>query len=195
MISAVVLAAGRSKRMGQPKMLLSWGGSTVLQTVIGTLRATGLEDILVVTGAGHAEIEALVGASAQTVFNPLHEQGEMLSSIQTGLASLAARQGKTEAALIALGDQPQMEARTVLDILEAYRQAQAALIVPSHENRRGHPWLVAAAHWEEIAAFRAPASMRDFFHSHSPDIHYIQAANASVLADLDTPEDYRKYRP
>lgn len=191
MITSIILAAGQSRRMGQPKMLLPWRNSTVLQTVIAAFREAGMEDILVVTGAGAEQIEALVADSAQTVYNPNHARGEMLSSIQTGLA---ARRGHAEAALIALGDQPQVELETIQRILEAYQKSSAGLIVPSFESRRGHPWLVEAGYWEEIAALRAPASMRDFFRSHNDRIQYVPAADASVLTDLDTPEDYRKWQ-
>lgn len=191
MISAVILAAGQSRRMGQPKMLLPWAGSTVLQTVIHSFQDSGLDDILVVTGAGHEQVESLIAGSATTVFNPDYAQGEMLSSIQRGLAALPV---SCEAALIALGDQPQIETGTIRLILDAYRDSRVPLIVPSYENRRGHPWLVGAEHWPEIAALHSPFSMRDFFRTHSAAIHYVPAANSSILADLDTPEDYRKYR-
>ena len=70
MIIALILAAGQSKRMGQPKMLLPWGEVTVLEQVIATFRAAGVEDILVITGGARQPIEALVGISARTVFNP-----------------------------------------------------------------------------------------------------------------------------
>ena len=69
MISAIVLAAGESRRMGRPKMLLPWGKSTVLQTVIATFQAARVKDILVVTGGAHTQVEALIGQTVQTVFN------------------------------------------------------------------------------------------------------------------------------
>src|SRR5512144_1165841 len=88
LITAIILAAGESRRMGRPKMLLPWGGSTVLQTVIAAFRTAGTEEILVVTGAGREQIESSIGASAQTVFNPDFANGEMLSSIQAGLRAM-----------------------------------------------------------------------------------------------------------
>jgi len=191
-IGVIILAAGWSRRMGQPKMLLPWGGSTVIRSVIETIHAAGLEDILVVTGANREGVEAEVGGSAQTVFNRAHEEGEMLSSIQTGLAAL---KEDVQAALIALGDQPQIRTDTVTALLAARRETRAGLIVPSYNNRRGHPWLVERGFWTEILAMRSPASMRDFFRLHTDSIQYVQAPDPSVLADLDTPEDYKNYRP
>lgn len=192
MITAIILAAGESRRMGQPKMLLPWGRTTVLQTVISTFQAAGVADVLVVTGAARRQVEDLVGRSAQTVFNPEYAQGEMLSSIQSGLAEKAR---ESSAALIGLGDQPQVQVQTIQRLRQAYKETAATLIVPSHQNHRGHPWLVGQQHWEEILAMRSPQTMRDFFKLHSRQIRYVDIDNPSILADLDTPDDYLKYRP
>ena len=86
MITAIILAAGESKRMGEPKMLMPWGKSTVLQTVISTFQASGIKDILVVTGGAHQQVESLIGKTVETVFNENYQSGEMLSSIQLGLS-------------------------------------------------------------------------------------------------------------
>ena len=85
MITAIILAAGESKRMGEPKMLMPWGKSTVLQTVISTLQASSVTDILVVTGGARPQIESLVGKTVQTIFNKDYANEEMLVSIQVGL--------------------------------------------------------------------------------------------------------------
>jgi len=191
MITAIILAAGESKRMGEPKMLLPWGRSTVLQTVVSTFQAAGVDEVLVVTGAGREQVEMLIGRSVQTAFNAGYAQGEMLSSIHVGLA---AKMREANAALIGLGDQPQVQLKTVQRLLQARIQTGASIIVPSHQKHRGHPWLVARPHWEEILAMQAPQTMRDFFKAHAREIVYIEVDNPSVLADLDTPDDYLKYR-
>ena len=67
MITALILAAGQSKRMGKPKMLLPWGETTVLGQVIATFKAAGADDVLVVTGGVREQVEALVGDSARTI--------------------------------------------------------------------------------------------------------------------------------
>ncbi len=192
MISAVVLAAGESKRMGQPKMLLPWGNSTVLQTVISTLQESGLEDILVVTGGAKQQVETLVPASVEIVFNPDFTKSEMLGSIQAGLS---AREQKSEAALIALGDQPQIEKTTIARILEEYRKTKNPIIVPSYQMHRGHPWLVRQALWTDILALQPPDTLREFLNRHADAIRYIPFDSPSILQDLDTPGDYLKYKP
>jgi len=192
MIAALILAAGQSKRMGQPKMLLPWGETTVLGQVIFTFKTASVDDILVVTGGAREEVEALVGTSARTVFNPRYVEGEMLSSVQAGLADL---KSKVEAALIGLGDQPQVRERSVRLILEEYQKSEASIVVPSYKMRRGHPWLVARIHWDEILEMRLPASLRNFLNNHQNDIHYVDVDNNSIIQDMDTPEDYLKSKP
>jgi molybdenum cofactor cytidylyltransferase len=192
MITALILAAGQSKRMGQPKMLLPWGETTVLEKVIATFKAGSVDDILVVTGGDWERVEALVGDSAGTIFNPNYAAGEMLSSVQVGLAGL---KPEAEAVLIGLGDQPQVGERSVQAIVDQYRKSGAALVVPSYQMQRGHPWLVARPHWDEILSMHPPASLRDFLNRHADEIHYVELDSSSVLQDLDTPEDYLKSKP
>ena len=192
MITAIVLAAGQSKRMGEPKMLLPWGETTVLGMVIATFKAAGVGDVLVVTGGSRGQVEALVGDTARTVFNSAYAQQEMLSSVQAGLAGL---RPETEAVLIGLGDQPQVRERSVRMVVEAHHSSKAAIVVPSYEMRRGHPWLVGQPHWKEIQQMHSPASLRDFLKWHTDEIHYVSVDDDSILQDLDTPEDYLKSKP
>ena len=192
MITAIILAAGQSKRMGRPKMILPWGETTVLGQVIATFEAAGVEDILVVIGGDGELLEASLGDSVRTVFNPDYANGEMLSSIQAGLAEL---KPEVEAVLIGLGDQPQVRERSVQSVLEEYTQSKASLIVPSFQMRRGHPWLMARQHWEEIQSMHFPESPREFLNLHANDICYVEVDDPGILKDLDTPEDYLQSRP
>ncbi|MDP1714088.1 MAG: nucleotidyltransferase family protein [Anaerolineales bacterium] len=187
MITAVILAAGESKRMGEPKMLMPWGRSTVLQTVISTFQSAGIKDILVVTGGAHQQVEALIGKTVQTVFNENYVTGEMLSSIQLGLS---VKMREASAALICLGDQPQVEERSVRSICDAFLETKSQIVVPSYQKQRGHPWLVAQPLWGELLAMKPPKTARDFLKKHARKIHYVNLNTPNVIADLDTPEDY-----
>jgi len=188
----MILAAGESRRMGQPKMLLKWGETTVIGKVIATFQAAGNQDLLIVTGGAKEHVEKILGDSVRTTFNADYARGEMLSSIQAGLAGLTS---ETEAVLIGLGDQPQVEERTVRLVMAEYRRTDASIVVPSYQMRRGHPWLVARAWWGEILQMRAPDTPREFLNRHSRAIHYVNVDSPSILQDLDTPADYLKSRP
>jgi molybdenum cofactor cytidylyltransferase len=192
MITALIMAAGQSKRMGEPKMLLPWGKMTVLEKVIATFKAAGVDDILVTTGGDREKVEALVRDSVQTVFNPNYVKGEMLSSVQAGLARL---KPGVEAVLIGLGDQPQVQEESVRLVIDEYRKSDVSIVVPSYKMRRGHPWLVTHAYWDEILSMRSPETLRDFLNNHTDEIRYVEISNNSILQDLDTPKDYLKSKP
>jgi len=194
MISAILLAAGESKRMGQPKMLLPWGADTVLAHVISVFQKAGIEDILVVTGGAREQVEAHLErhAKVRAVFNPDYEQGEMLGSIQLGLAGLSPG---TRAALICLGDQPQVQEETVRSVCAVFGDKGSLLVVPSYHMRRGHPWLIARPLWESLSELSAPQTARDFLNMHASEIEYVDADTPSVIEDLDTPRDYQEYNP
>jgi molybdenum cofactor cytidylyltransferase len=194
-IAAIILAAGQSKRMGQPKMLLPWGKTTVLGQVAGVFGEAGLGEIVVVTGAEREKVEGLVTGLARkypvrSIHNAAYLSGEMLSSLQCGLAALSQ---EMEAAFIGLGDQPQMEPGTVRNILEAFGRSQGQIVVPSYQMRRGHPWLVPRNLWSEMLALTAPWTLRDFLNTHGDKIRYVPMETPSVLEDLDTPQDYKRH--
>ena len=205
-ITALILAAGQSKRMGRPKMLLPWGETTVLGQVIETIQRAGIADILLITGGAREEVDVIAEKyGTQTVFNEDFANGEMLYSIQVGLRFIsplsllgrgAGGEGPfAEGALVVLGDQPQVQERSVRAVASRFEETKSNLIVPSVQMRRGHPWLVASPLWEEILAMRAPESPRDFLNRHAAEIEYVNLNDPSILADLDTPDDYLKSRP
>lgn len=193
MIAALVLAAGQSKRMRRPKMVLPWGNTTVIGRVVEVLTEAGISDILVVTGRDQKEVEAaLRGRRVQFVNNSGYAQGEMLSSVRVGLAGLAEH---VQAALITLGDQPQVEKWVVQGLIETYRSKQVEILVPSYAVHRGHPWILGRALWEAVRQLRPPQTLRDFLNLHSSKISYLPVDTPSVLQDLDTPHDYQTYHP
>jgi len=195
-IFAILLAAGLSSRMGQPKLLLPWGGTTVLGQVVSTFAAAGMEEIIVVTGGAREQIDRLVAELAKdypvrAVYNPAYARGKMLSSIQAGLAAL---DSQPRAALIGLGDQPQVREETVRRICTAFVQTKSPLVIPSFQNRRGHPWLAARPLWPKIQALPTSATPRQFLNTYADQVEYV-TADESILQDLDTPDDYARQRP
>jgi molybdenum cofactor cytidylyltransferase len=204
---AIVLAAGLSSRMGRFKLTLPWGETTVLGQVLATLAAAGVGEAIVVTGHRAAEVEAAARAAirglkpllrATTVHNPAYETG-MLSSIQAGLraaedeaaAGLRAAKDEAAAALLCLGDQPQLEADTVRAVWAAGSQANwQRVIIPSYKMRAGHPILLPRALWPAVLAARD--SLRSVLAAHRAAVDYLVVDTPSVLADLDTPEDYER---
>jgi molybdenum cofactor cytidylyltransferase len=179
--------------MGRPKMTLSWGNTTVIGRVLQALESGGVDNVLIVTGAARVEVEkAVSGFGVRTVFNPFYAEAEMIKTLQVGISAL---NDEYEAALVVLGDQPQLRPKVVRGILDTYQESQAALIVPSFEMQRGHPWLLGRTYWPEILSLPSSETLRDFLNRHAAEIHYLIVNSKSVLQDLDTPEDYQHYRP
>ncbi len=207
-ITAILLAAGESRRMGEPKLLLPWGETTVLGQIVSIFTA-GLEldsskdkstdydnEILVVTGGARALVEVELARLAnlyplRSVYNPRYAQGGMLSSIQVGLAAL---EPETSAALIGLGDQPQVREETIRRICDCFVQTGSPIVIPSFQGRRGHPWLAKEELWPEILSLPPSATPRQFINAYKEQIEYVPA-DKSILQDLDTPEDYDHQRP
>ncbi len=193
MIAAIVLAAGLSRRMGQPKLALPWGDTTVIGQVVAVLSAAGVAEIVVVTGGARQELETtLRGTPARLAFNPRFEASEMIDSLQVGLAQLPPI---VEATLIALGDQPQIQLPVVQAVLKAYAEHPSRLIVPSYQMKRGHPWLVVRSLWAELSQIRPPETLRDFLGRHTEEIYYLPVSTDTILRDLDTPADYAREKP
>jgi molybdenum cofactor cytidylyltransferase len=190
-VTAIVLAAGLSRRMGQPKMLLPWGDTTVLGQVLRTLYSVGADELIVVSGGAREQVEAQVirlkseGLPVRAIFNPQYESGDMISSIRVGLVETGS---ETQFALIALGDQPQLSTESARRVLSAAQQPAARLILPSFEMRRGHPWLVQRDLWPDLITAK---SGRAFLRAHEHEILYVDA-DETVLKDIDTPEDYQQ---
>ena len=192
-IGAVVLAAGRSSRMGQPKMVLPWGETTVIGQVVAILTTCDVAPIVVVTGGAADLVElALNGTSAVSIRNPDFAVSEMLLSIQIGLSAMPAG---VQACLVCLGDQPQIEASVVVRLIQRYQQTGCPLVVPSYQMRRGHPWLLDRSLWDDILAMGPDDNLRRFLNRHETVITYENVDTPSVLKDLDTPEDYQADRP
>jgi molybdenum cofactor cytidylyltransferase len=198
MITAMILAAGKSTRMGSPKMLLPWGNATLIEHVVSVFSKAGIEDIIVITGGAHEQVEEVIARCkhkfpVRSVYNENYIKGEMLASIQCGLRQITDQ--SVGAVMIGLGDQPQVEEGSVRLLREMYLRTKSPLIVPSFQMRRGHPWLAARSLWEEILEMDSPQTPRDFLNAHAKDICYIAVDTPSILADLDTPEEYHTSHP
>jgi molybdenum cofactor cytidylyltransferase len=182
---AIVLAAGQSSRMGHPKMLLPWAGTTVIQHIVKQLVNVGIYDNVVVAGDEKATIaDRLEKFPVRLVSN---YQGEMFQSIRSGLFAL---EHTCDAAFIVLGDQPMLKRSVLTQMLEAYAQNRGALIVPSYNEQRGHPILIDRAFWPMLLDMSDDATLRDFLAMQEGYIHHEVVQTPAILYDIDTPEDY-----
>ncbi len=195
-VGAVILAAGQSERMGQPKLLLPWGaGRTIIRQVAGQVAANeDLRPIVAVTGQWHDEItRQLSGLPLKIIHNPRYAQGEMLSSLQAGLDAL--QESQCDACLVALGDQPGTEQGVISAVLDAYAQGRGRIVAPTFLGQRGHPVLFDRVFWEALRALPQGAAPRDVLRAYPDEVCELPVETPAVLQDIDTPEDYRKAKP
>lgn len=190
MIAAIILAAGKSERMGRPKALLDYGGKTFLAHQLDILRRSEADFLRVVLGHRPEEILAEVEVPpAEVVINRDYERG-MLSSLQAGIRSLAGL--AVEAALVCPVDHPAVTAELVDRLIDCHRTTGRGIVIPVAGERRGHPVLFAARLFDELLRAPVEVGARHVVRSHPEEVFEYRTGEAGVLADIDTPEDYNR---
>ncbi len=188
-ITALILAAGRSSRMGEFKPLLPLGGRTVVERSIALFRKAGVGDILVVAGfEAERLIPVLERCEAGWAVNKDYDRG-MFSSLQVGVSHLAA---STEAFFVLPVDHPFVKPETVRSLIESRRDARGKILRPCHRGRRGHPPLIPAALAPAIRGFTEPGGLRALLSRYEDRTLNVECDDPGVLADLDTREDYER---
>lgn len=189
-ISAIMLAAGESRRMGSTnKLALDIDGVPMVRRAAETLLAAPLAEVLVVLGHEAERIGSLIaGLPLRSVVNEAYADGRM-SSVHRGLETI---DPACDGILIALADQPLIEPRDIGRLLEAFRNAgPGAILLPSYRGRRGNPVLLDAAHRAPILAMGPGAGgARAFIDANPERVHHCAMDNEHVVTDLDTPADY-----
>ncbi len=189
MIGAVILGAGESKRMGEPKVLLPCGEKTMIETVIETTLDSRVDKTLVVLGSHWRKIGRIVKAyDVQITVNLRFREG-MLSSVQRGISALPR---SSRAAVIVLADQPALSARVIDSLIGAYFRRKKGLVVPVYRKKRGHPLLIDLKYRQEIGKLDPRIGLRQLLQRHPDDLLEVKVSSPAVLSDIDTIQDYKK---
>ncbi len=187
-VTALILAAGMSSRMGKCKPLLPFGGETVLERVIGIARRAGIKSILAVLGhEADLLLPVLDRQNVRGVINPDYQQG-MFSSLRTGIGHL---EKNCPAFLLMPADMPLFSPDTVRQLLAAYREGTPKILVcrPCYQNRRGHPPLISTALIPEIIAHDGAGGLRTLLARFESATRNLEVEDPGILIDLDTPAD------
>ncbi|MGB8537508.1 MAG: nucleotidyltransferase family protein [Acidobacteriaceae bacterium] len=189
-VSAVILAAGTSARMGRPKQLLPLGGTTVLARAIENVRSAGLVEVVLVLGASAEAIRQQLPPSLleglKVVVNQAYAHG-MASSLREGLSAL---DPQSAAALIILGDQPLLRPQTLRQIIAGYHRSGAQIVIPSHQGKRGNPVLLRRSFFSEVMALEGDTGCRAIFGNHLDAILKVEVEDPGILLDIDNQDDY-----
>lgn len=192
-LGVVLLAAGRSARMGKPKLLLPWGGTSVLGHLIRQWQSLGAAQLSVVCAAGDsalaAELERLGFPAENRILNPAPERG-MFSSLQCAARWRGWRAEVTRWA-VALGDQPQVRLQTLRQVLEFSAAHPARICQPARRGRGRHPVLLPEAVFRQLATAAAP-TLRDFLAAHPEGVVFCESDDPGLDLDIDRPEDYEQ---
>ena len=184
---AIILAAGSSSRMGTQKMLLPFGESTILETVIHNTLSSSVDSVLVVLGADHEEIlELIKPLPVDVCINTNHLSG-MLSSVHCGFNALPE---DTSTALVYLGDQPGIPPGVTNAVIKAYNDSLHGIVIPVSNHRRGHPLLVDFKYKRDIGRLDLEQGLRALMHHFPEDVLEVEVEEPGILIDIDTPEDY-----
>jgi molybdenum cofactor cytidylyltransferase len=199
MITAVLLAAGESRRMGEFKQLLRLGGKTFVEHCVDNLLASTVDDVIVVTG--HRELEvvrAIANRPVKIVHNPDYQCG-MASSIKQGVRHVSEN---ADACLISLVDQPRIDTVVIDRLVQVYKDGvykdgasdggRLLIVIPTYEERSGHPILLDLALREDILTMDVDVGLRQVVSAHSGSITRVPVSSADVLEDCDLPEDYER---
>lgn len=187
MTAAIVLAAGRSQRMGANKLLLPFAGSSVLGRVVDACLGAPAEPVLVVARAPLAPLREVLGSRRVTWVENPDPTADMLASLRCGLRALPAA---VECLIVTPGDLPSLEPALLRRMLTDFRAGQAGILVPLHRGCRGHPVILAARYREELLCAYDGVGLRGLLHAHAAETREWGTDDPAVLEDIDTPADY-----
>lgn len=185
MIGAIVPAAGAASRFGSPKLLARVNGTPLVRHVVDRLALAGIEEIVVVAGDGAGDLEKeLRGTPARMIHNASWRDG-LSSSIQRGVDSLSPQ---CQAFVVALADQPLIDATTIHGLIETWRGSNAAAVVPVYRGIRGHPVLFDTSLRARMRDLEGDKGAREVL-SELGDRLLLLDVDAPLPRDVDTPED------
>lgn len=187
MISAILLAAGKSRRMGRPKLLMSFGQSTILGQAIDNLLGSVVDEVIVVLGHGAEDvIKTLAAKPVKLMINPDYEQG-MSTSITAGLNLV---DSQVQAVMLALGDQPLINSQTINKLVKEFYNHDKGIAIPTCQGRRGHPIIFAIKYKEKLLELRGDMGGRQIVKDHPDDMLEVAVNCEGIFIDIDTEDNY-----
>jgi len=188
-IWAIILAAGESKRMGTPKMLLPFNGSTMIENVISNVSHSKVDRILVILGSSACDIEKLIRTkSVNYCYNENYRDG-MLSSVRCGLSNIPPG---FRAVMIFQGDQPLITPSTSDSVIDSYNLSGKGIVIPVFHNKRGHPVLIDKKYYNEIEKLSSSVGLRSLSYTFPRDVQEVAVNDPGILRDFDTYQQYER---
>lgn len=190
MLAVAILAAGESRRMGNPKALLDYRGKTFVEHLVEVTRHPRVDPVRVVLGAKADEIRARVNVDPASIVVNSEWQSGQLSSIQAAIRSLP--EGATEGLMLCPVDHPIVTRDLVAELIAAFDASKKSIVLPTYKGRRGHPVIFRASLYSELLAASPAIGAREVVWKHPDDIAEIPSAEEGVIINLDDPAAYQE---
>ncbi len=182
-VSAILLAAGESKRMGKLKQLMPLGNTTIVEQTIDNLLSSGVSEVIVVLG--HKAEEVMKKTATRPIkiaVNPIYHQG-MGTSIAAGLNLVDSR---AQAVMLALGDQPFVDSQTINRLIEEFDSHDKGIAIPTYQGRRGHPLIFSIKYKAQLSGLKGDIGGREIIKEHPEDILEVAVECEGIVIDIDT---------
>ena len=187
MVSAILLAAGEAKRIDRPKLLMPFGGGTVLERTLDNLLTSKVGEVIVVLGPRAGVIKQVIAdRQVKVVVNPDYHLG-MSTSLITGLNLVDDR---AQRIMIALADQPLIYGETYDRLIEASLSCDKGIIIPVYQGRRGNPVIFSTKYKQELIKLKGDVGGRQIVKQYPDDIFEVAVHSESINLDIDTMYDY-----
>ena len=193
-ITAVIPAAGLSRRMGQPKLLMPVGSKTVIERLLAVLTDAGVEDVVVVCRREDSELHATVKKWGATVIQPDTDPPDMRTSVAHALDWFRStiKPEESDGWMLIPADHPVLTTTTVSQLIQAWKESSADIAVPVHDGRRGHPTIFGWPAAQQVASIPSNQGLNQLLRNTSNTVLEVSVDDPAVLFDLDTPEDYER---
>jgi len=191
MISLVILAAGKSTRMKENKLLLKLDGETLIERVVKTVKGSSADEVIVVLGHEAEKVrEQLVKLDCKVVVNENYMRGQS-ESVKVGLAAVAS---SAEAVMILPADVALIDAESINSVIDEHRKSKSHIVIASHKHQSGHPILLDRALFQEVSQIDESAlGLKAVINRHRSEVKYVEVGTENVLIDIDTREEFDKY--
>ena len=186
-ITAIILAAGYSSRMGVFKPLLDLGGRPIVTRIVETCKQAGIDEVIVVAGyRKELIIPVIEGAGARAVVNELYEEG-MFSSV---IAGISAMEYDPRAFIVLPADIPLVRAATIRSLVNVFMEGKNRILTPSFRGRKGHPPLISTELQGAIVGFTGEGGLKGALEELGPETAIVEVPDGNILFDIDNPDDY-----
>ncbi|MFX4261841.1 nucleotidyltransferase family protein [Pelotomaculum propionicicum] len=190
MISAIILAAGMSTRMGRPKQLLKVGNNTLIRILTENVLLSNVDELLVVTGYQQKKVSAVISdLPVKIVFNPRYKDGQG-TSLALGVKSIS---DAASAFMVFMVDQPLITASLINKLMVEFQKRRCLALRPVCKGLPGHPVIFSSSLIDELKSLSGDEGARQVLKKLDDKVEYLAVGDEAVIFDIDTPKDYEKF--